>query len=122
MPKITIDNIQSVPQFNTLVRTKLQDFLNKLSGIAAGHYDGTGAVQHVTLGIMPDIVIVFREDTNVPVIWTRKMTGTNSKSFSGALLTDAITGLSPNKDGFSVGVNALVNTLGNAYIYIAIGL
>jgi hypothetical protein len=91
--------------------------------MASGTYTGNGTSQSITgLSFAPDLVIIKNTTSNTHMVFSTKMMPNNT-TFQFANATGSVTGgiTSLNSDGFSVGNNALVNTNGNVYSWIAFG-
>lgn len=112
--------ITSFDQLNNFLRT-LREVINDVAYSDTDLYTGTGATLDVLTGFSPELVIITTDANALSVLWQKNMPATHSKRFDGTTLTDAIIGLSPEKNGFQVGVNALVNTLSTIYRWTAIG-
>ncbi|MFZ2188032.1 MAG: fibronectin type III domain-containing protein, partial [Candidatus Moraniibacteriota bacterium] len=85
-----------------------------------GVYTGTGAVKSVTgLGFKPELVIVKNIVTGYAVFRTSAMTGDRTAYFTNNAvdLTGGVTNL--DTDGFSLGINAAVNTSAGTYYWEA---
>jgi hypothetical protein len=85
-----------------------------------GSYTGNGGTQTITgLGFQPDAVIVKSSGGSTAFIKTSTMASTASRAFTttGGVSTNAITGFTAN--GFTVDINAAVNTNGTTYYFYA---
>lgn len=113
-------NISSFTELNNWLPFLFR-FINELGKINTGTYTGTGSALDVFTEFTPVFVIVVDEGTATPVFWHNAFTSTNSKQFNGTTITDGITGVTTKRDGFSIGVNANVNTNTTPYFYVALG-
>ena len=84
-------------------------------------YVGTGATLNILTSFSPELVIITTDSGVIPVLWQKNMPLTHSKQFDGVVLTNAILGLAPEKNGFQLGTNALVNSSSIIYRWTAIG-
>lgn len=93
--------------------------------INSGSYTGTGAALGITgLGFSPDLIIVKNDDQATDqhsVFRTSLMSGDRSHYLGNGVtaFTGAITAI--GSDGFTLGTNATVNTLGDTYYWTAFG-
>jgi hypothetical protein len=92
--------------------------------MAEGKYTGTGAIQSITTGFRPDLVIIKHRDQATDqhtVFRTSLMQGTAITHYLSAAgtIADAITSLDVN--GFTLGLAAPVNTLNDTFHWTAYG-
>lgn len=90
--------------------------------MAVGTYTGNGTGQSITgLGFKPDLVIVKNNSNQHGVFKTSLMATDSSSYFASATANIESAIRSIDSDGFTIGVNAVVNTSGNTYQWQAFG-
>lgn len=112
--------ITNFDQLNNFLRT-LREIMNDVVYSDTDIYTGTGATLNILTGFSPELVIITTDANVLSVLWQKNMPATHSKKFDGVTLTDGILGFTPQRNGFQLGVNALVNTVGTVYRWTAIG-
>jgi hypothetical protein len=87
----------------------------------SGTYTGTGAVQTITLGFKPKLVLAFNVTDGDTLVGTTD-TLADGTGFSIVAATAALTnGFTLSDSGFSLGTSAVANESAKVYHYLAIG-
>jgi hypothetical protein len=100
---------------------KLFNYVNLLPKFQISSYIGTGIQQNIFTEISPKFVLIIDEGSSIPVLWFDSFSTGKSKRVDGITITNGILGLSSTRDGFIVGVNALINTNAITYKYLCLG-
>lgn len=112
------------PTFTVPTITTLREYAtqHKDFHLATGNYKANGNIRSIDgLGFQPDVVIV-KGNTPQYAVWrSDAMSGDSTAYVANAAgnFTGGITSL--DGDGFTIGTNAVVNTTGVMYYYIAFG-